>query len=185
MLTKSWPVLISAALVSVGGGESQVPKYPDVPPNAQNPIVLAVEGATVPQLTEIATKVVANQGLTMLQADTLRGIVETEQFEIESKMGAAGRGYPPAESVVFYVFASGVNPDTVMVTQIHAYYRPNPDRAQISRAYRVLVPTGHPGFVYALRLQGLLIQQLESDGVTITGQTGGIDPADWKEEKEN
>ena len=59
--------LVAAAACSSTSGAS---RFPAVPENAKNPIVLGVEGATVEQVTKVAIRVVSDQGITMIDNDT-------------------------------------------------------------------------------------------------------------------
>ena len=156
--------LVAAAACSSTSGAS---RFPAVPENAKNPIVLGVEGATVEQVTKVAIRVVSDQGITMIEADTKAGIVETRRFDIGHKQGSMADGYPPDERLVFYVFAAGTNPQGIMVTEILGYYRPNPAMARTNPSYRELLPTNHPGYVYQLRLEAQLKDYLIKDGVKI------------------
>jgi len=156
------------------GSAGGVAVIPAIPSGAQNPLVIGVEDATVEQLATAAEVVISGEGLSMIQAATKDGVVETRMFDLGTIRGYAPdvAGIDPQERQVYYAFLSGKNPQGIMVTEIIGYYKPNPEMARTNAQYKEKLPTSHPGFAYQVRLQLLLKNELEKHEIAII-ESGG------------
>jgi hypothetical protein len=126
-----------------------------VPENATNPIEIHFRGATAPDVVSMVAKVCSDQGLPTLQV-VPGGYVETVWVDIAQWEMLGARSYPALEREVQYRFQVKEREERVRTLTLATYYQPGrPPGAgvQVSSLYDRLVPTDHPAYKLALRLE--------------------------------
>jgi hypothetical protein len=140
-----------------------------VPENATNPIAIHFRGATAPDVVNIVAKVCSDQGLPTLQV-VPRGYVETVWVDIADWEWLGARSYPALEREVQYRFQVSERERRVRTLSIATYYqpgRPPGTGPQVTSLYDRLVPTDHPAYKLALRLEDKIKFEMIEARVTL------------------
>ena len=164
------PFLIAGAVLSCSA-TARVPSQYAVPEDAQNPIRIESEGASVDEIVALAAKVCSDVAITTLQVDPRRGYVETAWVDIAAYRRAESQGYPLRERQVSFRFQALAQAEDAGTVELAAYYQPNrpsgTSPAANSRFDR-LVPTGHPAYQLLLELEFRLREEMSKAGILIT-----------------
>lgn len=126
-----------------------------MPEDATNPIEIHFRGATAPDVVRMVANVCSDQGLPTLQVVS-GGYVETAWVDIAEWEMLGARSYPALERQVQYRFQVKEREERVRTLSIATYYqpgRPPGTGPQVTSLYDRLVPTDHPAYMLALRLE--------------------------------
>lgn len=139
---------------------------PPVPEGAENPIEIRFKGASVTDAVDIVSRVMSDMAIATLQVDHSSGYVETRWIDVAAFVQFPG-AYPYRERQVQYQFRASEQPQQVRRLVIAAVYRPNlVDRDRV-------VPTDHPGYRIALRMEGKIRRALIEARATVLKDGGG------------
>lgn len=169
-------IALSIVLAGCGGTSTSasMPRNVPMPENAKNPIVLAYESdsATVSQVVDAISSALSTQGIPTFRVDPQSGIIETQWIDMGGWDPTGGaKAYPPAERNVLLLFQVGEAKDQdgkSLGTGIveWAYYQPSPAEARARpQTYRVEVPTQHPGYMFLLRVNEMVSNDLTIKGI--------------------
>lgn len=168
-------ILLGIVILSACSGPG-TPRYFPVPQDADNPLVLEYNGATVAELTNIVAKVCSDIPIATAQVRPKDGYVETRWADIASfSLGSQADVYPLSERSVIYTFqVTATGPDSGTL-QIAGYYQPHrppgTSPARDSR-YDRLLPTDHLGYQLVLQLEWRLKQEFATSGITVISNEG-------------
>lgn len=140
-----------------------------VPEDATNPIEIHFRGATAPDVVNIVAEVCSDQGLPTLQV-VPSGYVETFWVDIAEWEILGARSYPALEREVQYRFQVSEREQRVRTLSIATYYqpgRPPGTGPQVTSLYDRLVPTDHPAYNLALRLEDRIRFEMIEARVTL------------------
>lgn len=137
-----------------------------VPEDARNPIVFQVKGATPPEVIDAVTDAMASIAVPMVQLRRSEGYAESAWIDVANFVQTIRRTYPADELIVQYqIGVTEADRPGLRKVGIEAVYRPYPiDRA---RARDRPVPTDHPGYQLAMRIEEQLRLELIGMGVEI------------------
>ncbi|NIR44767.1 MAG: hypothetical protein GWN99_10715 [Gemmatimonadetes bacterium] len=166
-----------AADLSACGSASRsgisMPRNVPVPEDAENPIVMTFEGATLEQLVGVIAQALSSQGIPTYQVVPEDGIVETQWLDMaiwDPTRQAANLPVNERTVLLYYGAGAWVDPETDEELEnalvAWAYYQPNPELARVRpRTYREEVPTTHYGYSFLLRVQSVINAMLSQEGI--------------------
>lgn len=174
------PIAILATAVITASACTRGGSLPrPVPENATHPIAFEVRGATPPEIIEAVTDALGGLGISLLQIRKSRGYAETTWLDVGNYVQSYRGAYPAEELIVQYqIAATETDRPRVRRVEILGVYRPYPlDRA---RQNDRPIPTDHPGYQLALRIEDRLRLSL----IERNAQILEVDPKAENGEKE-
>lgn len=175
-MIKSLPTAMIAVVLVSACSASKVPRHFSVPENAQNPIVLRYQGATVAEMTNIVAEVCSEVPISTAQVVPEKGFVETRWVDVASfNLGTQADTYPVKERQVIYVFQAQQAGENAGVLQIGGWYQPTaPTAARVRDSrYDRFVPTDHPGYQLMMQFEYRLKQKFVAKGITLPDEAAG------------
>jgi hypothetical protein len=170
MTTKVPTAVLVVAVVS-GCTVATVPRHFPVPEDAQNPIVIRYEGASVGDIVNIVAKVCSDVPIPTAQVVPDKGYVETRWIDIATmNLGPPAQVYPARERAVLYAFQVQETGENAGVIEISAWYQPTrPSQTPVGRSARYdrLLPTDHLGYQVALQLEFRIKRELALGGIQV------------------